>query len=222
MIYTLTHSIPSIVSIACLLGIGLAMDCFGVSITNGFREPNIKIRKVLITALFFAFFQGLMPLIGWSIVFGLDSINQFNYIFSQIVPPLALVILGYLGIKMILEKKDESTENENIDQKSEKSFIFILIFQSIATSIDALSSGLAFNDYSFVEAIISITIIMVLTFVLSILGIYLGKKFGNKIGDKAQIVGGVILIIVGILIFVRGEISVNAPYLIPECLEWFF
>jgi len=210
----------SSITIAVLLGIGLAMDAFGISITHGFKDPQISRGRTLATASTFGIFQGVMPLIGWGIVFGFSSIKSFSYIFSQIVPPLAFVILAYLGIKMIINCV--KNKEEEMIKVSTKSFFIVLLAEGIATSIDALSSGLAMNDYSFAEAGVSALIIALITFTFSLVGVYLGKKVGDKAGSKAEMIGGIILIIVGTFILIKGEIKVNAPYLIPEWLEWLF
>lgn len=207
------------IPMAFLLGIGLAMDAFGISVTHGFKDPNIGVKKAFVIASVFGIFQGIMPLIGWSIMYGLSSIQSFAFIFSQIVPPLALVILGFIGGKMIYEyahKKDEI----DLDKDLKKSFVVTLILQGIATSIDALSSGLAMTDYNPPEAGVSVIIICFVTFVICLLGVYLGKKFGNKAGNKAELIGGIILIVIGVFIFIKGEIRANAPNIIPDWLSW--
>lgn len=205
--------------VAFLLGIGLAMDAFSVSITHGIKDSNISRKRSLLIPLTFGFFQALMPLIGFFIVFGLSSIQEFSYVFSQIVPPLALVLLAYLGIKMIIEyaKNDEEDGDDKIKAKS---FVGLVLVQAFATSIDALSSGLAMTDYSILEAIISVLIIGVITFIFCVLGISLGKQFGYKVGKKGELIGGIILILLGIFIFIRGEILANAPEIIPEWIHW--
>jgi len=216
-------SLASTIPVACLLGIGLAMDSFGISITHGFKDKKIPLRRTFAIAGTFGLFQGIMPLIGWLIVYGLSSVSnsKFQQIFSQIVPPLAFIILAYLGIKMIYEKVHTNDDEESTNN-STKSFAVLLLLQGIATSIDALSTGLAFKDYSPAQALISIAFIMVITFGLCFVGVFLGKKFGGKVGDKAEIIGGAILITVGLFILIKGEIAVNAPHIIPEWLSWLF
>lgn len=211
----------TIIPIALLLGVGLAMDAFGISISHGFKDPSIKTRRTIIIALTFGIFQGVMPAIGWGIVYGFSSIKSFSNIFRQIVPPVAFLILTFIGGKMIYDsvhKKEDELEEKN----NTKSFAALLFAQGIATSIDALSSGLAMNEYSVQEALVSISIIMVVTFCFCVLGVYLGKHFGHKFGSKSEIIGGAILILVGMIILIKGEISMNAPQIIPSWLEWFF
>ncbi|MCQ2802956.1 MAG: manganese efflux pump MntP family protein, partial [Bacilli bacterium] len=213
-------SLGSLIPIALLLGVGLAMDSFGISISHGFKNPKITIYRTLIIAGVFGFFQGLMPMIGWAIVYGFSSIKSFSDIFRQIVPPLAFLILTMIGVGMIRNCYSKKEDNDISDSK--KSFALVLIAQAIATSIDALSSGLAMNNYKAAEAGISVAIITLVTFGFCIVGVYLGKRFGHKFGNKSELIGGIILIFVGILILVKGEISINAPHIIPSWLEWFF
>lgn len=220
MIDLIMHSWAVAIPVALLLAIGLAMDAFGISITHGFKDPNIGYKKIFLIATIFGFFQGLMPLIGWAIVYGFSSIKEFSYIFNQIVPPLAFVILSFIGIKMIINNYKKSDEDDV--NKKNKSFIAVLILQGIATSIDALSSGLAMTDYSFAEVGATIAIIAVVTFAFCFAGVILGKKFGNKVGKNAELIGGIILILVGTFILIKGEIRVNAPQIIPEWLSWLF
>lgn len=221
MIDFVMHSWASAISVAILLGIGLAMDAFGISITHGIKDSKIGLKKTFIIAVVFGFCQGIMPLIGWAIVYGFSSIKSFSYIFSQIVPPLAFVILSAIGVKMIINNFKNKSEIDN-GKNENKSFVLVLILQGVATSIDALSSGLAMNDYSFAEVGATICIIGFITFALCILGVYLGKKFGNKAGKYAELIGGIILIVVGTFILIKGEIKINAPQIIPSWLNWLF
>lgn len=213
------NSLGSIIPIAILLGIGLAMDAFGISISHGFKDPSIKLIKVLAIALTFGIFQGIMPTVGWAIVYGFSSIDSFSKIFKQIVPPLAFIILTFIGLSMIrncVKKKEDQVDSNN------KSFFALLLLQGIATSIDALSSGLAMTNYSIQEVFLSVAIIVVITFCFCFSGVFLGKHFGTKFGSKSELIGGIILIFVGLIILIKGEISVNAPHIIPQWLEWFF
>ena len=179
-----------------LLGFALAMDAFSVSVVNGLNEPNMKRSKFIIIPLIFAIFQFLMPLIGFICVKALaDNFKTF----SDYCPYIAFVLLLIIGSKMIIDgcKKDSSEESSITSFK-------MLIVQGIATSIDALSVGFAIESYSYLEAVISCVIIGVLTFGICVAGVLIGKKIGDKLNNKASILGGCILIIIGIIILVRG------------------
>ena len=182
---------------SAMLGVGLAMDAFSVSLANGLNEPKMRKRKMAAVAGTFAFFQGLMPMIGWVCV---HTIVQYFKAFETLIPWIALVLLVFIGGKMLkegLENKDEEVEKPGVGVKA-------LIIQGIATSIDALSVGFTIAEYGLLMAVVCALIIMALTFVICMGGLYIGKKFGNKLANKASVFGGVILIIIGIEIFVTG------------------
>ena len=181
-----------------LLGIGLAMDAFSVSIANGMNEPCMKRRKILFIALVFGVFQGLMPLIGWCCVHTIATLFQT---FTKFIPWIALILLSFLGVKMIVDGLKECDEE---DECCRKQGLMVIIVQGIATSIDALSVGLTNAEYGVFNAIISSIIIMIITFVICYIGVHLGKKFGTKFSKKAAIFGGVILILIGVEIFLTG------------------
>ena len=181
-----------------LLGIGLAMDAFSVSVADGLSEPNMKKGKMLVIAGVFAFFQGLMPLLGWLIVH--TAVSAFKF-FSPAIPYIALALLSFIGGKMLFEAIKCNTTGEC---KLEKLTVPTLIVQGIATSIDALSVGFTIADYSFLKALVCIVIIAALTFGICLFGVAFGKKFGTYLADKSGIVGGVILIAIGIFIFVKS------------------
>ena len=183
-----------------LLGVGLAMDAFSVSIANGLNEPHMKKTKFLSIAGVFAFFQALMPLIGW--VFVHTLLNYFK-IFEKFIPWIALILLSFIGIKMIVEavkQKDEEEKKETLTFK-------LLIVQGIATSIDALSAGFTIAEYQILSAILCAGIISVVTFAICIVGLLIGKKVGKMFSAKAQIFGGIILIGIGLEIFISGVIK---------------
>ena len=181
-----------------LLGVGLAMDAFSVSLANGMNNPTLKKGKAGIIAGIFAIFQAMMPMIGWTCVYFVA--REFG-IFETFIPYIALVLLSFIGGKMIYEsvkkKKDESEE------KKELKFGAIIV-QGVATSIDALSVGFTISDYNWAEALLACGIIGVLTFFICFAGIFIGKKLGTKLADKAGIFGGVILIIIGLEIFITS------------------
>ncbi len=180
-----------------LLGAGLAMDAFSVSLANGLNEPKMKKRRMCFIAGVFAFFQFLMPLIGWVCV---HTIAQYFVAFEKFIPWIALVLLCFIGGKMLIEGiKSKESDNESCAVCASALFV-----QGIATSIDALSVGFTIADYDFIKALISCLIIAVVTFIICMVGLFLGKKFGTKFAGKASILGGVILILIGIEIFITG------------------
>lgn len=182
-----------------LLGIGLAMDAFSVSIANALNEPEMKITRMSLIAGCYAFFQFIMPVAGWVCV---HTIAQIFTSFQKFIPWIALILLLYIGGKMLWE----SFHNEESDDSSEiKKLTFVLlIVQGIATSIDALSVGFTIADYNFSSALVASIIIAAVTFAICITGLKIGKTVGNRLSGKAEILGGLILIGIGIEIFVRG------------------
>lgn len=143
----------------------------------------------------FAGFQILMPLIGWLCV---STVAQYFKVFEKFIPWIALILLGYIGGKMLYEgvkNKSDETEKNAVGVKA-------LLIQGIATSIDALSVGFTIADYRFSEAIVACLLIGAVTFLICFTGLVIGKKVGTKLSGKADILGGVILIFIGIEIFV--------------------
>ena len=182
-----------------LLGLGLAMDAFSASVANGLKEPCMKKGKVLSIAGIFGFFQTIMPLIGWFLVHSL--VEQFK-VFEPFIPWIALALLTYIGVKMIIDGLKCDCE----DCGCKKTTFLMLITQGIATSIDALSVGFTIAGHDFAHAIVSTLIIGVVTFALCTCGVFIGKKFGNKLSGKATLVGGIILILIGLEIFITSFI----------------
>ena len=182
-----------------LLGVGLAMDAFSVSIANALNEPEMKITRMSLIAGCYAFFQFIMPVAGWVCV---HTIAQIFTSFQKFIPWIALILLLYIGGKMLWE----SFHNEESDDSSEiKKLTFVLlIVQGVATSIDALSVGFTIADYNFSSALVASIIIAAVTFAICITGLKIGKTVGTKLSGKAEILGGLILIGIGIEIFVRG------------------
>jgi len=180
-----------------LLGVGLAMDAFSVSMANGLNEPKMKKRKMLGIAGVFAAFQALMPMAGWLCV---HSIVEYFTAFEKLIPWMALILLVLIGGKMLLEgifNKDSGDEVAGVG-------VGMLLGQGIATSIDALSVGFTIAGYAWTKALITSLIIAVVTFAICIAGLAIGKKFGTKLSGKAQILGGALLIAIGIEIFITG------------------
>lgn len=179
-----------------LLGVGLAMDAFSVSLANGLHEPKMKRGKMIGIAGTFAFFQALMPTIGWICV---HTILEHFKTFEKFIPGIALGLLAFIGGKMIMDgmKNDGEEESPGVGLTG-------LLIQGIATSIDALSVGFTIAHYDLAMALCAALIIAAVTFVICLGGLAIGKKFGTKLSNKAQILGGVILILIGIEIFISG------------------
>ena len=180
-----------------LLGVGLAMDAFSVSLANGLNEPDMKRSKICGIAGTFGFFQALMPVIGWICV---HTVVQYFSAFEKLIPWIALVLLLFIGGKMLIE----GIKNE--EEESEKSWVGFgaLMVQGIATSIDALSVGFTISDYNLPMALVCAAVIAVVTFIISIAGLFIGRKFGTKLSNKAAILGGSILVFIGLEIWIKG------------------
>jgi putative Mn2+ efflux pump MntP len=171
------------------------MDAFSVSLANGLNEPNMTRKKSFGIAGTFAFFQALMPMIGWILVHTICNIFSE---FEKIIPWIALILLCFIGGKMLFEGKKE--EEEKITSVG----ILSILIQGIATSIDALSVGFTISQYNLIEALVASLIIATVTLIICLGGISIGKKFGTKLSGKANILGGLILIFIGIEIFIKG------------------
>lgn len=182
-----------------MLGVGLAMDAFSVSLANGLNEPKMKVKRMCLIAGVFAFFQALMPLTGW---FCVHNLVKFFAVFEKFIPWIALILLAFIGGKMVLE----GIQNKEEDSEEGGSGLGfkLLLLQGVATSIDALSVGFTISEYGFIMAFASALIIAAVTFVICMAGIVIGKKFGTKLANKASILGGVILTIIGFEIFITG------------------
>ncbi|MBO4864822.1 MAG: manganese efflux pump [Eubacterium sp.] len=185
---------------SALLGAGLAMDAFSVSLANGLHEPNMKKYRMSLIAAVYALFQFAMPMIGWVFVHTIVEIFSF---FEKLTPIIALILLLYIGGKMLYEgimernSREEDSEPKLLTGKE-------LIIQGIATSIDALSVGFTIAGYSLIMALAASSIILAVTFIICFIGLVIGKKAGTRLSWKASILGGCILIGIGIEIFVKG------------------
>ena len=179
-----------------LLGVGLAMDAFSVSLANGLHDPHMSRRRGTIIAGTFAGFQAAMPMLGWVCV---HTIVELFSSFEKFIPWIALALLGYIGGKMLVEgiKGEEAEEAAELSAGA-------LFVQGVATSIDALSVGFTISEYGWLMALVCSLIIAVVTFFVCAAGLSLGKKFGTKLSGKASVLGGVILIGIGLEIFVTG------------------
>ena len=180
-----------------LLGAGLAMDAFSVSLANGLNEPGMHRKKMLGIAGVFAVFQGVMPLIGWVCV---HTVVQYFRSFEKWVPWIALILLLIIGGKMLIE----GIRSREAEEEAEKLGAAALFVQGVATSIDALSVGFTIAEYGFLMAFICAFIIAAVTFAICAAGVVIGRKFGTKFAGKASVIGGIILIAIGIEIFVKG------------------
>ncbi len=176
-----------------LLGVGLAMDAFAVSICKGLGMSKVNGKQCLVIGLFFGGFQALMPFLGWFL--GSTFAEKIKVIDHWI----AFVLLGYIGIKMIADAIKEWKEETKVEEMDAPLDIKEMFLLAIATSIDALAVGITF---SFLEVAIAFacTVIGVVTFVISCGGVFVGNIFGERYKAKAQIVGGVILVVLGLRI----------------------
>lgn len=184
---------------AISFGIALAMDAFSVSLANGLKYPCMKTRKMCLIAGVFSFFQAMMPILGWILIKTL--LNIFTGL-SVAIPYVALVLLCYIGGKMLYEGIADCDENEECC--CSRLTFGALLLQGVATSIDALSTGLDMTTYNFIEALVSALVIALVTFIICMTGLFIGKKAGTKLANKASILGGVILIAIGLKIFISG------------------
>ena len=180
-----------------LLGIGLAMDAFSVSLANGLNEPTMPKGKMTKVAGVFSGFQFLMPLIGWVCV---TMLLELFSAFEPFIPWIALILLCFIGGKMLLEGIRGCDEAED---KCGVGLVALMV-QGIATSIDALSVGFTIAHYNALEALLASLLIGVVTFFICFMGLHIGKKAGTKLAGKAGIFGGAILIFIGIEIFVSS------------------
>ena len=183
---------------SALLGVGLAMDAFSVSLANGLAEPDMRVRKMCTIAGVFAAFQALMPMTGWVCV---HTIVGYFQAFRKFIPWIALILLCIIGGQLLMEgirhKADPECPKTGVGFKA-------LLIQGVATSIDALSVGFTIADYGWVMALVCSLIVAAVTFFICMGGLKLGKKFGTKLSGRAEILGGIILIAIGLEIFLSG------------------
>ena len=175
-----------------LIAIALAMDAFSVSLTKGFTLKKITKSQILWFAIFFGGFQALMPVLGW-----LGGI-QLEWLITTFAPWVAFILLLLIGSNMIRE----SFSNDEEDSSDKFSFKELTLL-AIATSIDAFAVGITYAVLK-TDILIPIIMIGVTAFIFTIIGLYLGKKIGNYFGDKFEILGGVILILLGVKILLEG------------------
>ena len=179
-----------------LLGVGLAMDAFSVSMANGLHDPKMTKSIMVKIAGTFGIFQAAMPMIGWVCV---HTIVELFSSFESLIPWIALALLSYIGGKMLMD----GIHGEEAEETAELS-AGALFMQGVATSIDALSVGFTISEYGWLMALVCSLIVAAVTFFICEAGLSLGKKFGTKLSGKASILGGVILIGIGLEIFISG------------------
>ena len=182
---------------SALLGVGLAMDAFSVSMANGLHDPGMSRKRMCIIAGTFGVFQAVMPMTGWVCV---HTIVEMFSSFEIFIPWIALALLGYIGGSMLINGIRGTGEEEEFSGIGLKA----LFIQGVATSIDALSVGFTIANYDWLMALVCSVIIAVVTFFICMAGLSLGKRFGTRLSNKADILGGVILIAIGLEIFISN------------------
>ena len=177
-----------------LIGVGLAMDAFAVSICKGLNMKKVNKLHCGVIALFFGGFQALMPLIGWALG------KQFEGYITSVDHWIAFVLLALIGGNMVKESRQkEEGEACKCEAKLDIKELFLL---AVATSIDALAVGITFAFLQ-VDIIPAVTIIGVTTFVISAIGVFIGNIFGSRYKNKAELAGGIILILIGLKILLE-------------------
>lgn len=174
-----------------LVGLGLAMDTTAVSICKGLAMKKIDWKKAIIIALYFGIFQAIMPLMGYLLG------ETFQEIFSSVDHWVAFILLAIIGANMIKESFENESEkiNDRVDFKT-------MIVLALATSIDALAIGITFSILK-IDLVLAILILGLVAFILSLVGVKIGNKFGSKFQNKAEITGGIILILIGMKILLE-------------------
>lgn len=176
----------------CLIGFGLAMDATAVSISNGMAECKMKYNKMIAIAICFGIFQGLMPIFGY--YFGRFFADYLDAIDNYVV----FIILGVLGIRMIIEANKEERCKDELNLSK-------IVLQGVATSIDALMVGVTFaimHVYIYKASLI----ISIITIIMSFVGVLIGCNFGKNCKQKAEVLGGIILIVLALKFLIEGII----------------
>ena len=179
------------------LGVALAADAFSVSLANGLNEPCMRTRKACGIAAIFALFQGVMPMLGWICI---HTLLGYFQAFEPFIPWIALALLGFIGGKMLYD----GIKGGDCECECVRLGLVGLLVQGVATSIDALSVGFTIAEYNLPSAILAATLIALVTFIICAIGVLLGRKMGTKLAGKATILGGAILIVIGLEIFITG------------------
>ncbi len=177
-----------------LIGVGLSMDAFAVSICKGLGMKRLRMDQALLIALFFGGFQALMPLLGWFLGSGFQSFIE------PVDHWIAFALLAFIGAKMLWdafhdEEEDAVAENARLDLKE-------LVMFAIATSIDALAVGISFAFLQ-VDIVPAVALIGIITFALSLVGVAVGHVFGSRFEKPATIIGGIVLIAIGLKILLE-------------------
>lgn len=180
-----------------LISIGLAMDAFAVSVCKGLAMKKMSWKKAIIIGLYFGIFQAVMPVIGYFLG------TTFERFITNVDHWVAFILLVGIGINMVKEAFDKESENrnDNVDVKT-------MLVLSIATSIDALAIGITFACLK-IHIVMPVITIGLITFIISVIGVKIGNRFGDKYGKKAEIMGGVILILLGIKILLEHLEIIN-------------
>lgn len=173
-----------------IIGVGLSMDAFAVSIGKGLSVSKIKLKYVLLCGLYFGAFQGLMPFLGYTLG------SQFSGLIDSIDHWIAFILLVFIGVNMIKGSFDEEHANDDFSVKE-------MTILAIATSIDALSVGVTFSFFD-IHIIPACLLIAGTTLVISMVGVAIGNIFGNRYEQRAEIFGGVILILIGLRLLIGG------------------
>lgn len=174
-----------------IIGFSLAMDAFAVSICKGLSMKKMNWKNALIISIYFSVFQTLMPIGGYFLGTAFsDSVKNIDHW-------LAFVLLSVIGISMIKESLEEESEKRN-----DKVDIKTMILLAIATSIDALTVGVTFAFFK-IDLLLAVSIIGIITFILSIIGVKIGNRFGDKFQNKAEFAGGIMLILIGLKILLE-------------------
>lgn len=185
-----------------LLGVGLSMDAFAVAICKGLAMRKVNKKQMLVIALFFGGFQALMPLSGWAVG------STFAKKITAYDHWIAFILLSYVGGKMVVDAIREWKENDTIEEVDPPLDLKELTLLAIATSIDALACGVTFSFYDNFNLLKAITIIGVTTFTISAGGVYVGNIFGDRYKAKAQLLGGIILIFLGVKILLEHTMGI--------------
>lgn len=203
----MSHLNTELLITSVLLGVGLAMDAFSVSVANGLADSGMKKRRMFLIAGTFAFFQFMMPMAGWFLV--TRAAEMFGW-FSPLIPWIALVLLLFIGggllkdgITELRESKAGSADDEEAADAAGLT-LWALMVQGVATSIDALSVGFTTAAYSIAQALASSVIIGAVTLLICMAGLVIGRRLGNLLQGRASILGGLILIGIGLEIWVKG------------------
>ena len=181
-----------------ILAVGLSMDAFAVSVCKGLSVPKVQWKHMLICGAYFGAFQALMPAIGYLLG------SRFESLVTAIAPYIAFVLLAIIGANMIKEALSKKDGDEDVNASLGFKTMFVM---AVATSIDALAVGVsfAFTEFSSPSFVyIAFVLIGCITFTLSAIGVKIGNIFGTKFKSKAELAGGIILVLLGLKILLEG------------------